>query len=58
MLDALLQEIEDILTEGKVVIKYDSYWFYLYFDYDIKLSTNWSYDEKKLITKRFDFSKK
>ena len=37
MLDALLQEIEDILTEGKVVIKYDSYWFYLYFDYDIKL---------------------
>ena len=28
---------KDILTEGKVVIKYDSYWFYLYFDYDIKL---------------------
>jgi SNF2 family DNA or RNA helicase len=37
MIDALLQEIEDILTEGKIVIKYDAYWFYLYFDYDIKL---------------------
>lgn len=37
MINALLQEIEDILTEGKIVIKYDAYWFYLYFDYDIKL---------------------
>ena len=33
----LLQEIEDILTQEKVVIKYDAYWFYLYFDYDITL---------------------
>jgi len=33
----LLQEIEEILSEEKIVIKYDSYWFYLYFDYDIKL---------------------
>jgi SWI/SNF-related matrix-associated actin-dependent regulator 1 of chromatin subfamily A len=37
MTSFLLQEIEDILSEEKIVIKYDSYWFYLYFDYDIKL---------------------
>ena len=36
-MNSLLQEIEDILTQEKIVIKYDAYWFYLYFDYDITL---------------------
>jgi len=33
----LLQEIEDILTQDKIIIKYEAYWFYLYFEYDINL---------------------
>lgn len=37
MSTTLIQQIEDILSEGKIVIKYESYWFYLYFDYDLKL---------------------
>lgn len=36
-MNSLLQQVEDILSEGQLVIKYDSYWFYLYFDYDITL---------------------
>ena len=37
MIDELFKEIEDILAQDKIVIKYDAYWFYLYFDYDITL---------------------
>lgn len=36
-MNSLLQQVEDILSEGELVIKYDTFWFYLYFDYDITL---------------------
>ena len=36
-MNSLLDEITEILSDEKVVIKYNDYWFYLLFDYDITL---------------------